>query len=499
MDTQEIIQKLHELRSQLAIASKQELFKILHNRTIDAIAVEMPRTMDELLRIKGIGKKKAAQFGEQILAIINGDAPENGRLAFGKSKQKIFSVSSFLDHINQILQEEHAFVQGEISGFQLHPSGIYFSLKDKDNESVMNCYLRPWIYRNLGVTLEDGMEIKIGGILNIYKPKGRSSFLVESLELVGEGSLKKAYELLKQKLEAEGLFARKRQLPEFISRIGLITSKTGAVIGDFRKNLKPLGAQIDFYDVRVEGDQAVREITRAIKWFNRHKPDLDVLVIIRGGGSLEDLQAFNNERVVREIFISAIPTICGIGHDRDIPIASLTADRETSTPSIAAMLINDSWRRLYDELPRQSLELISSFERACENMRSSIRHTAEVCIGYIRQVLLHSHALRDRMLATPQRIEMRLHQIAEKYRGTIVRIMSAFQNALAQNAERIKTYESYLAVANPERNLRLGYSIIFTSQGRVVHASRDVHIGEKITSRLSDGEFTARVEEIRKK
>lgn len=499
MDTQEIIQKLHELRSQLATASKQELFKILHNRTIDAIVAQLPRTMDELLLVKGMGKKKAAQFGEQILAIINGDLPKNGGFAFDKPKQKIFSVSTFLDHINQVLREEHAFVQGEISGLQLHPSGIYFSLKDKSDESVMNCYLRPWVYRNLGVTLEDGMEIKIGGILNMYKPKGRSSFLVESLELVGEGSLKKTYELLKQKLEAEGLFARKRPLPEFISRIGLITSKTGAVIGDFRKNLKSIGAQIDFYDVRVEGEQAVEEVTRAIKWFNRHKPDLDVLVIIRGGGSLEDLQAFNNERVVREIFTSHIPTICGIGHDRDIPIASLTADRETSTPSIAAMLINDSWRRLYDELPRQIRELISSFERVQSDTRLSVRHSAEVCIGYIRQILLHSHALRDRVLAAPQRIETRLHQITEEYRGAITRIASTFQNALIQNASRIKIYESYLTVANPERNLRLGYSIIFTSRGRVVHSSEDIHTGEKLVSRLSDGEFTSQVEEIRKK
>ena len=159
-------------------------------------------------------------------------------------EEKVFTVGLFLDYLNARFKEEAVLVKGEISSFKTHPSGIYFSMKDQEDESVLECYMSPWVYRSLGILLEEGMEIKAGGIANIYKPRGRFSFRVEHVELTGEGSLKKAYDALKQKLQGEGLFERKRMLPEFISRVGVITSRTGAVIDDFRKNLEKRGIKI---------------------------------------------------------------------------------------------------------------------------------------------------------------------------------------------------------------------------------------------------------------
>src|SRR3989344_2224588 len=157
---------------------------------------------------------------------------------------KVFTVGQFLDFINQLIGQQGMAVKGEISSWKPHPTGIYFSLKDKVDGSVMDCYMSPFTYRGLGIIVEEGMEVKVKSVHNIYKAKGRFSFRVDSLELLGEGSLKKAYEMLKQKLEAEGLFTRKRLIPEFVTRVGVITSRTGAVIDDFRKNLAKLGLEV---------------------------------------------------------------------------------------------------------------------------------------------------------------------------------------------------------------------------------------------------------------
>ena len=200
-------------------------------------------------------------------------------------ERKTWSVGDFIDHLNTLLGEEEAEVTGEVWDLKKHPTGFYFALKDKEGEGLLPCYLNPYRAKLFGFGLEDGLLVKAIGAPSVYKPRGNFSFVVESLELVGEGSLKKAYELLKSKLEKEGLFARKRELPEFISSIGVITSKTGAVIDDFRKNLKKLGFKIYLYDSRVEGTQAVPNIIAGIDYFNGDAADhVDILVVIRGGG-----------------------------------------------------------------------------------------------------------------------------------------------------------------------------------------------------------------------
>ncbi|MBI5221103.1 MAG: exodeoxyribonuclease VII large subunit [Candidatus Liptonbacteria bacterium] len=517
----ELIQRLTTLRDKLAKQSGQESFKVLQRATIEAIAVQMPRTLEELAKIKGIGPKKLKQFGGEILRVVAGDEIQKKErlganvsssddavgfnrtnktnppsLGYGghsrtyttyttnktddseaseveeraESTEKILSVSEFLDRINEVLREEDVSVRGEVTGFGLHPSGAFFSLKDKEDNSVMSCYANPQLYRSFGIDLQDGLEVKVGGFGNVYKTKGRLSFLVQSLELIGEGSLQKAYEALKKKLEAEGLFERKRELPEFIHTIGIITSRTGAVISDFRKNLEPLGFHLHLYDVRVEGAQAVPGVVRAVRWFNHNRPDLDILVVMRGGGSLEDLQAFNNELVAREIFASKIPTICAIGHDRDVPIASLVGDNAPSTPTAAAMLVNSSWRRLREDLPALESDLLHAFEAPLSEQQLFVRRAADLMVGTVSR-------------------------LTTRYRDIQRRVLEQFRMMFRQAKEQVVGAEKYLAAVSPERSLRLGYSIVWNAAGRVVRRAGDVRVGELIQTRLQEGEIKSRVEE----
>lgn len=274
------------------------------------------------------------------------------------------TVSQFLDLTNELLGQTEFAVRGEVTGSKQHPTGFYFSLRDAEAAALMDCYLNPYAYRSSGVRLEDGMVVRVTGTASVYKPKGRFSFRVATVAPVGEGSLKKAYEALKRQLAEEGLFERKRPLPEFMQHVGLITSRTGAVIEDFRKNLQPLGFRVLHHDSRVEGAAAPGQLLDALGWFNAHPERVQSLVVIRGGGSLEDLQAFNDERVVRGIFGSRVPTIVAIGHAPDVPLSQLVADAVADTPTAAAHLVNQTWARLTADVPALASRIVYGYESA---------------------------------------------------------------------------------------------------------------------------------------
>ncbi|MBI5420729.1 MAG: exodeoxyribonuclease VII large subunit [Parcubacteria group bacterium] len=546
MMQRELFQKLTAWRNETARRSRVERFHILQNKTIEILAETMPKTYEELADVKGIGKKKLHEFGSEILALVKecavippssskthlqGGDPHNppsiNRLPLedslrtrtgvsggsdlkaaqrqllsnfgeeGEKNEKVFTVSGFLNFLNTVLGERDVFIRGEVSSVQVHPSGIYFTLKDKIDESILNCYIRPSTYERMGVQIEEGLEVKVSGVPNVYKPKGRLSFLVYSLELAGEGSLKKAYEMLKKKLESEGLFERKRALPEFITRIGIITSRTGAVIDDFRRNLESLGLQLYFYDARVEGARAVDDILRGIRWFNTHMDDLDILVIIRGGGSLEDLQAFNNEFVARAIFSSKIITLCGIGHDRDVPITNLVADRATSTPSIVAMTINESWKRLHEGVPTLAQDLLYSFEAVLSERKNYIRGSVDQMLGYMSQLFLRYKYLGRELEQALLGIGLRLEEIRKRSREMIGLARAALEQIFKEVSRKLISYETYLEGVSPERNLKLGYSIIRNVKGGVVKSVEDLAVGEKVMTKLYKGEFVSKIEEIK--
>ncbi|HEY4518182.1 MAG TPA: exodeoxyribonuclease VII large subunit, partial [Candidatus Paceibacterota bacterium] len=304
----------------------------------------------------------------------------------------------------------------------------------------------------------------------VSKGWGSLGLWVESIEPVGEGSLKKAYELLVKKLTAEGLFARKRGLPEFISRIGVISSRDGVVLQDLRKNLAKLGMSIKFVHTQVEGAGAVPGILRALDYFHQSTSDFDVLVVIRGGGSLESLQAFNNEEVARALFSLPIPVIAGIGHDVDVPIAALVADAEGSTPTAVAHIINDTWSALVVGLPQLERDL----ERGMQNLISGIKQKVAL--------------LEQKMFSYFTRIFRSFDQmLARLSRGT-----NAIGVRLKLIREQIGRAEGLFAIADPMRNLRLGYSITMVG-GKVVKKRGDVNMGDTLETRFSDGSIETKV------
>lgn len=388
--------------------------------------------------------------------------------------EAVFSVSEFLDFTNELLGARDAQVQGEVVGAKPHPTGFYFSIKDPTATALMDCYMSPYAYRGSGIVLEDGMLVRVGGIASVYKPKGRFSFRVETIALAGEGSLKKAYEALKKKLLEEGLFDRKRALPDFISQVGLITSRTGAVIDDFRRNLLSLGMRVHHYDVRVEGAQAAGQIRRALGWFDAHAPLVDALVIIRGGGSMEDLQAFNDEYVVRGVFGSRVPTIVSIGHDRDVPLAQMAADASGSTPTAAAHLINATWAPLTERVPRLAQKLAYGYEAAVSATRADLDGLTHRLAVHLSRLAGAGALLHHRLANGLDRIGVRIRQLKE--------IVAA--------AER------HMDASNPERLLRLGYSIVTDDTGAVVRSAGQLRHGQAVRTRLAQGAFLAEVKEL---
>ena len=356
------------------------------------------------------------------------------------------SVSEFLNLINAQISEDEFAIAGEVTGFKLHPAGVFFSVKDSE-DSLLRCYLSPYLYRSLGVEFEDGSKVVINGYAEIYKRRGDLTMKVNSIALAGEGELKKAYEELKKKLEAEGLFERKRELPEFISRVAIITSNSGAVIDDFRKNIKSLGLNLTLADSRVEGAKAVSEILAGIKYFNAHHEEYDVLVVMRGGGSLEDLQAFNNEKVARAIFASKIPTIAAVGHDRDVPIANLVADVAVSTPTAAAVRVNSSWDSLLLALPQLSDELVHRFEL---NFLPDFSNLGQS-------------------------------------------ISMAFESLLETIKVKLKTAESLLAAHDPRNILKLGYSITLNESGKTVKSANNLKVGDELKTQFAKGSIWSKI------
>ncbi len=383
-------------------------------------------------------------------------------------------MSEFLDFANELLGARDFSVQGEVVEAKDHPTGFYLTLKDPKVEAVLECYVSPHVYRAFGVPVERGMLMRIGGIPNIWKKKGRFSFRVETLALAGEGSLKKAYDALKKKFQDEGLFERKRPLPDFISRIGLITSRTGAVIDDFRRNLMPLGLRIHHYDVRVEGAAAVGQIKQALSWFDSHAPLVDALVIIRGGGSMEDLQAFNDEHVVRGVFGSRVPTIVSIGHDRDVPLAQLAADASGSTPTATAHVVNKTWAPLTERVPRLAQRLAYGYEAALSSSRADVDAFTHRLAVHLGRLAGAGKLLHTRLAHGLQRIGARI--------GTL--------------QEQVAAHERHLDASNPERLLRLGYSIVTDDAGGVIRRVGQIRQGQALTTRLTDGSFTAEVKTI---
>lgn len=285
-----------------------------------------------------------------------------------------FSVSAFVASTNQTLEYTYPSVaiEGEVSSFKVNQNKfVFFDLKDAD--ASVGCFMTVW---QLRIPIEDGMKVIVTATPKLT-PWGKFSLTVQAIRPSGEGSLKKSFELLKAKLETEGLFApeRKRPLPRIPSHIGVISSTQAAGYADFIKivNDRWGGVRIDVAHVQVQGADAPDQMIRAIKYFNERQELPEVLVIIRGGGSADDLSAFNDELLVREIAASRIPTLVGVGHEVDVSLADLAADVRAATPSNAAQLLVPDRHELVRSTRAQVRSLLPRLETAITRQQQLLR------------------------------------------------------------------------------------------------------------------------------
>lgn len=396
-------------------------------------------------------------------------------LRAGETGELSFSVATYLDLLNEGLSHFRAKIEGEVSSVSTKNGHVYFTLKDKDGESSMNCIIWRSNYAACGLRLEPGLEIAASGGPNVYKLTGRLSFIAETVELVGEGALKQAYDKLKAKLEKEGLFAvaSKKKMLRYPERIGLVTSASGAVIHDFLNNLGRFGYQIKFIDSRVEGQLAISELTAAIRSFRRE--DIDVLVIIRGGGSLESLQAFNNEVLVREIKKFPLPVVVGIGHDQDVPLASLAADVACSTPTAVTRVLNESWELARAEVRLHERDILNFFERALSAKKQ-----------------LADFRLKDNFTNLWRRFNEQAKQLADLKQD----LFSGLQKGLTRTGDKLDQLLQVFALNDPARQLKLGYSIV-RKNGKVVREVREVKIGDQLDIILNNGVVESEIKRIK--
>ncbi len=498
-----IHKRLQQLRMQLARKHKLETYFIWNNQTQKLLVELKPQTPEELQHIKGLGQKKISQFGAQILAAIAGEIEfvekKEISLPTFASDEAVLSVSLYLDYINYLLGDiERVKVYGEISSLSVHPSGTYLTIKDQEVDAVLEGYINPYAYRGLGIPLEPGLVVKLSGFPKIFKRGGRFKFQIEDIELAGEGSLRRAYELLKAKLETEGIFSRKRDIPEFITRVGVITSRTGAVIDDFKHNLIQRGIHVELIDVRVEGTLAVNQIIGAFKTFNKRGCKPDVLVVMRGGGSLEDLQAFNQEIVARAVFASAIPVIAAVGHDRDVPLVCLAADAFVSTPTAAAVYINGSWQALENALPVKANELVNNYIKVLRNahMQTELhqynlaRAVARI-IGLVQSV---EHGIKNLLARSVHTLTVLRNSVTAIHIGHIQTLASTLAriNLQATHAEK-SLYQN-----SPKRQLALGYSILSIAHGKIVRNIDQVKSGDQLRAQVANGSIESTVSSIKK-
>jgi exodeoxyribonuclease VII large subunit len=386
----------------------------------------------------------------------------------------VLSVSEFIEQINGIISGEFV-VEGEVSQYKISQGKwIFFDLKD--DKAVVNCFATVF---NLSQPLEDGMKIRVLGYPKIHDKSGRFSLTVQKVELVGEGSLKKAYVLLKKKLEDEGLFSkeRKRALPYLPKKIGVIASRDSAAFGDFVRilNNRWCGVEINIYHVVVQGEQAVSEISDAFHFFNVTDTDCEVLVLIRGGGSLEDLSAFNNELVVRAVYGSKIPVVCGVGHERDESLCDFSADVRASTPSNAAEIVVPDKRDFIAELDFSIEHIFGSMENKILRYRRLVEQNFYTISSIVEAPLQKCRNLMDNF----NRILLVLQNNLSVYQAFILSAQRLFKNI------------------DPKHVLQRGYSIVRDQNGSIIRKANQLDAGDEFVIEFTEGRIRAEVLDTR--
>jgi exodeoxyribonuclease VII large subunit len=400
------------------------------------------------------------------------------------SSVSVHSVSDITRYIKGMFQAEpvlgDVMVRGELSNFKRYPSGhCYFTMKDA--KSSLKCVMFRSRAQALRFEPQNGMEVIAAGNVSVYERDGVYQLYADSLIPQGTGDLSLAFEQLKGKLQEEGLFAaeHKQQLPPFPQTIGVVTSSAGAVLRDIYHVAKRRNPQIRLvlYPVQVQGEGAAAAIAAGIGFFNAHYP-VDVIIAGRGGGSIEDLWAFNEEAVVRAVYASEIPIVSAVGHETDFTLSDFAADVRAATPSQAAELtVPDT-----EELLRHVDGLQERLQSAAENVIRQKQSRLQLCLA-------------SRLLRLPQDLlaekRQRLDLVSEKLRQEGRAGLQHKQHALAVQMGK-------LSVLDPAHVLQRGYGMMLRQDGSLVHGIADAAAGEKLLVRLADGSLKVRVEQVMK-
>ncbi len=411
----------------------------------------------------------------------------------------VYSVSEFLDFINAYLEGiPEVVVQGEISSIKLSQGRWYF-ITIKDEESSVDIFA-VGSQIPLCRQLEEGMLINVYGYPKLYKKSGRFSLNATNITPAGEGGLKLAFEKLKLKLEAEGLFdpSRKREITKFPQKIGLVTARDSQAYKDFVKVLdaRIKGVKIYFYPASVQGRDALNEISAGIAHFNALMPDLDVLVLARGGGSLEDLYTFNTEELARAIYSSKIPIVTGVGHEGNVTLADLCADVRASTPSNAAELISRETVETVNEVRHMEFRIETLVQNKIDDYMAQVDQFAYIAENVMSKKLAGIQAVVIRFEKNTASLHSKISLKNAQISWQTEKMLQTASNHLNIQKMKLKSLNNYLSALDYKKMLNRGFAVVYGADGKIVKSSKNVKITDAITTMLADGILHSKVEKI---
>ena len=443
--------------------------------------------------------------------------------------EKYLSVTTLTKYLKMKFDKdpylERVYLTGQVSNFRKRPTHQYFSLKD--DHAVIQATIWSGIYQKLGFDLEEGMKINVIGRVQVYEPSGSYSIIIEKAEPDGVGALAIQFEQLKKKLTEEGLFQErfKQPLPQFSKRIGVVTSRSGAVIRDIITTVSRRfpGVDILLYPTKVQGDGAAEEIARNIARANQRE-DIDVLIIGRGGGSIEDLWAFNEEIVVRAIFESRLPVISSVGHETDVTLADFVADRRAATPTAAAELATPVTKLdLLTHLQNQEKRMATAVQNVLSRKKEALKKCSQSVIfrqperlydGFLQRLdqlqLRLKQSLRTRISDNKQLVQARTHRLVQlspvtkiqRYQDRLDQLdkLLRSQMALVYDAKvaEVKRLSEALLMLDTSRIVARGYAIVKKEES-VVDSVESLKKKDQVTLLMRDGQVELEVKDVKTK
>ena len=410
---------------------------------------------------------------------------------------EIYSVSNFVRLCKNSIEKNipQSFVQGEISNLSKPSSGHwYFSLKDENSQ--IRCAFFRLNQRKVQFKPENGMSVIIRGVTTLYPQRGDFQLIVQQMEPAGVGNLQLAFEQLKNKLRLEGLFDsdNKKDLPIYPEKIGVISSSTGSVIRDIIEVLKsryPL-SKILLYDTIVQGENAHHKIIKAIKAADNQKT-CDVLILARGGGSLEDLWAFNEEELARAIFDCSTPIISSIGHETDTTIADFVADVRAPTPSAAAVSATPDVSAILYNASKLRKYLLESIKQSVQSNKYSLALLKQRIIDPSQQLLLNAQKLDDLELRLIRTNKHLIEENKRKLKLLISQLKNYSENFIKLQKNQLTNRASVLSLLSPLNTLSRGYTITQNSKGEIVTSHTQINSEELIVTQFNDGKVSSKV------